>query len=78
MKQCATCSYWMGTDSAYRAPCGLDAAYGDPAFDSGCAQHRPRGTPRRSITMHPGTPRELMEQLRAAGVAEQVRRKLAE
>jgi hypothetical protein len=78
MRTCATCYYWMGSESAYRAPCGLDATYGDPAFDEGCAQHRPRSMPRRSITMHPGTPRELMEQLKAAGVAELARRGLAE
>jgi hypothetical protein len=77
MKTCGTCYYWMGSESAYRAPCGLDAAYGAPAFDEGCAQHRPRLPPRRSITMHPGTPCELIEQLKAAGY-DKLRRGLAE
>lgn len=84
MKQCATCYWWMGDEHAYRAECGLGAAYGHPAFDDGCAQHRPRGVPRRtiSISLHVGTPRELMDQLTAADftgeAAERVQRGLVQ
>jgi hypothetical protein len=55
-------------ESTHRAPCGIDAVYGAPAFNDSCPSWQPR---RRafSITLRAGSIEEVRRQLADAATA---------